>query len=275
MTNRNYANQNLENSSFKGQDLAGADFSGSDLRGCDFSKASLIGATFEGCEMGQSLRQHNSLIIAAIIGPIVLVGFSVIAVQVSNVLFRDLPTQVTNFFWAALPFLALIAELFLRDSITVLFPAVATFLSIGAIASLFAVMVTLTVGLAGVSLSSVGDGGAAQGLFLLVLMVISAFITFRIFNWVLQAIQSYPGTSFRKADLTNADFSRARVQNTDFSLALLTGACIFNWSMNGHTQLTTAQCDYLYLEPEQQNRRPSDRKFQAGELDRLLTQFTQ
>lgn len=103
----------------------------------------------------------------------------------------------------------------------------------------------------------------------------SALITFRIFNWVVQAIQSHPGTSFRKADLTNANFSRARVGNTDFSLALFTGDCIFNWSMNRHTQLTTARCDYLYLEPEQQNRRPRDRTFQAGELDRLLTQFIQ
>ncbi|MBM0740584.1 pentapeptide repeat-containing protein [Phormidium sp. CLA17] len=273
MTNQNYANQSLQNSSFKGQNLDGADFSRSNLRGCDFTRASLVGATFEGCEMGQSLRQRNSLVIAAVMGPIVLVGFSAIAVHVSDVLFRDHSNPIVNFFLGALPILAFIAHFFLQDKIVFHFPTVVNFLSIIATAGFFAVMVTFTIGLLIVSLFSLSDGSSAQGLLLLLIMVIFAIITFHIFQWLLQSIQSSPGTSFRKANLTNANFSHAKVQNTDFSLALLTGVCIFDWSMNEHTQLTTTQCEYLYLEPEQHNRRPSDRGFRAGELNCLLTQF--
>jgi hypothetical protein len=47
---------------------------------------------------------------------------------------------------------------------------VANFFRIAAISGLFTVMVTFTVGLFFVSLSSFGDGGGAQGLFLLLVM---------------------------------------------------------------------------------------------------------
>jgi hypothetical protein len=273
MTNLNYANLNLQNCSFKGQDLASADFSGSDLRGCNFTGATLIGATFEGVKTGQSRRQVNTLVAAAIVGPIVLVGFSAIAAQVSVVLFSDRSNKILNFFLGGLPVLALVFGSFIRDRIASRFPQVTSFLANTAIAVLFAVMVTLTVGLAIVSISGFGDGAVAQGFFLLLLMVISAIVTFRILKWLIQAIQSNPGTYFRKANLTDANFSHSVVQNTDFSFAVLTGACIFDWAIKPHTQFTNVHCEYLYLEPAHQKRRPAEGNFQLGELERLLTQF--
>ncbi|MEH2076940.1 MAG: pentapeptide repeat-containing protein [Nostoc sp.] len=100
------------------------------------------------------------------------------------------------------------------------------------------------------------------------------YVTFRIFKWLIQSIQSNPGTSFRKANLTDADFSHAEVQNTDFSLAVLTGACIFNWIIKHHNQLTNVYCKYVYLEPAQQNRQPTEGNFQPGELEQVLIRFT-
>lgn len=274
MSNLNYANRNLQNCSFKGQDLAGADFSGSDLRGCNFTGANLIGATFKGSKMGQSRRQVYILLAAAIVGSVVLVCFSIIAAQVSIGLFGDRSNKMLNFFFGALPVLALVIESFFRDSIALHFPQVTTFLGLAAITVLFAVMITLTVGLAIASLSSFGDGTVAQGFFFLLLMVVSAIVTFRILKWLIQSIQSDPGTSFRKANLSNADFSHSEVQNTDFSLAILTGICIFDWIIKSYTQFKNVYCEYLYLEPAHQNRQPAEGSFQSGELERLLTQFT-
>ena len=271
MTKLNYANLNLQNCSFKGQDLAGADFSGSDLRGCNFTGATLIGATFEGVKTGQSRRQVNILVAAAIVGPIVLVGFSAIAVQAVVVLLGDRFSKVLNFFFGALAILASVLGSFMRDRVAFHFPQLATLLSIAAIAVLLAIMVMLTAGLVIASLFSFGDGAVAQGFFLLLLMAVSAIVTFRILKWLLQAIQSNPGTSFRKANLTDANFSHSVVQNTDFSFAVLTGVCIFDWEIKLHTQFTNVHCEYLYLEPAHQNRRPPEGNFQPGELERLLS----
>ncbi|MFN6486228.1 MULTISPECIES: pentapeptide repeat-containing protein [unclassified Nostoc] len=273
MANLNYTNQNLQNCSFKGQDLAGADFSGSDLRGCNFTGATLIGANFQNIKTGQSYRQVNILVAATIVCPVLLIGFSTIAVQVSTILFSDRSDKIFNFFFGAMPLLALIFEIFIQDSITSNFPQVTAFLGIGAITILFAVMVSFTVGLAIVSTSGFSDGSSGQGFFLLLLMVIFAIVTFRIFKWLIQSIQSNPGTSFKKANLTDADFSHSEVQNTDFSLAVLTGACVFDWAIKPHTQLTNVYCKYLYLEAAYQNRQPAKGDFQPGELERVLTRF--
>lgn len=274
MSNLNYANRNLQNFSFKGQDLAGADFSGSDLRGCNFTGANLIGATFKGSKTGQSRRQVYILLTAAIVGSVVLVGFSIIVAQVSIGLFSDRSNKMLNFFLSALPVLVLVLEIFFRDSIALHFPQVTVFLGIVAITVLFAVMMMLTVGLAIASFSSFSDGTIAQGFFLLLVMAVSAIVTFRILKWLIESIQSGPGTSFRKANLSNADFSHSEVQNTDFSLATLTGVCLFDWIIKPHTQFMKVYCEYLYLEPAHQNRQPAEGSFKPGELERLLTQFT-
>ncbi len=250
--------------------MSGADFSGSDLRGCNFTGATLIGTKFQQVKTGQSSRQVNMLIAGTIASPVVLFGSSIIFVHILSVFLSD---RAMNFLFGALPVLAFLAEIFLRDSITFHFTQATNFFSIGAIATLFTVMLTLTVGLAFVSFSGFGDGSGAQGFFFLLMTIVSAIVTYRIFKWLIQSIQSYPGTSFKKANLTNANFSYSEVENTDFSLAVLTGVCIFKWVIKPHTQFTNVYCKYLYLEPAQQNRQPAEGNFQLDELEQVLTQF--
>jgi uncharacterized protein YjbI with pentapeptide repeats len=277
MSNLNYANRNLQNCSFKGQELAGADFSGSDLRGCNFTGANLIGASFKGSQTGQSRRQVYILVATAIMGSVVLVGFSMIAAQVSIGLFGDGSNKMLNFFLRALLILALIFGNLFRDSITLHFPQVTIFGTIAGITVLFVLfvaMIALTAVLAIASLSSFGDGTVAPGFFFLLVMVISALLTFRILQWLIESIQSEPGTSFKKANLSHTDFSHSEVQNTDFSLAILTGICIFDWTIKSHTQFTNVYCEYLYREPAHQHRQPAEGSFQPGELERLLAKFT-
>ncbi|BAY09911.1 pentapeptide repeat-containing protein [Calothrix sp. NIES-2098] len=270
MTNLNYSNQILRDRSFKGQDLSGADFSGSDLRGCNFTGATLIGANFQYARTGQSDRQVRMLVASTIISPVVLCGCVALFVYLSSLFLSD---RAFNFLVGALPVLGFLAEIFLRDSIAFNFPQTTTFFGIGAIAILFAVMVALTVGLALIGFSGFDNGSGAQGFFFLIMAVVSAIVTFRIFQWTIQSIKSHPGTSFRKANLTDTDFSYSELENTDFSLAVLTGACLFNWVIKSHNEFTNVSCKYLYLEPEQQNRQPPEGNFHADELARVLTQF--
>ncbi|HEY9653837.1 MAG TPA: pentapeptide repeat-containing protein, partial [Coleofasciculaceae cyanobacterium] len=166
MSNLNYANQNLQNCSFKGQDLAGADFSGSDLRGCNFTGANLIGASFKGSKTGQSRRQVYILIAAAIMGSVVLIGFSAIAAQLSINLFDDRSNKILKFFIKALFLLAVLLESLFRESIALHFPQITAFWTIVGMTALFVLfvaMIALTAVLAIASLSSFSDGTVAPG----------------------------------------------------------------------------------------------------------------
>ncbi|HEY9726665.1 MAG TPA: pentapeptide repeat-containing protein [Chroococcales cyanobacterium] len=274
MIHQSYASQILQNRSFKGLDLTGADFSGSDLRGCDFTGATLVGVNFAGVRTGQSRRQVNTLIAIAIVAPVGMIGLSILAAQIPVALFGDRFYQSLNFLSGGLPLLALLFEILFRDSITLRFPKTTNWMGVAGVSTLFQVMVALTIALVFVSLSNFGDGSGVQGLFLLVLAGICAIVTCRIFQWIRQSIQSSCGTSFRKANLTDANLSHAVVQNTDFCFAVLTGACIFEWRIQHSTEFANVYCEYLYLEPGQQNRYPAEGKFRQGEVEAYLMKFT-
>ncbi|MGI0487126.1 pentapeptide repeat-containing protein [Pantanalinema rosaneae CENA516] len=270
MTHQNYANQNLQNCSFKRWDLTGADFHGADLRGCDFSGATLIGANLTGVKTGQSQRQINRLIVTTVLAPATIVGLSVFVVQLPVMLFGDRGYQGFNSLLGGLPLLLFLAEILFRDRISQHFPQTTQWLGVVGVAILFQIMVVFTLFLAIVGLLSFGDGSGLQGLFLLVLTVVSAMMTQRIYQWVITSVRSSLGTFFRKANLTDANLSQAIVQNTDFCFATFTGACIFDWIVQRHTQFTHLNCEYLYLESDYQKRLPTEGKFLPGEVETYL-----
>jgi uncharacterized protein YjbI with pentapeptide repeats len=269
MTILKYSNQNLQNRSFKGQQLAGADFSGSDLRGCNFTGANLIGANFQQVKAGQSQRQVNVLVIAAIVSPIILCGSCIILVEIFTTLLSE---PALNFLFGVLPLLVFLAEIFLRDSIIVYFPKLSNLLGIGAIATLFLAMTLLSFWFVMIGFSSLSDS-PFQGCFFLILMFISVIISFRLLQWLRQSIQSHPGTSFRKANLIDTNFSNSLVQNTDFSFATLTGVCVFAWKLPTHNKFINIDCKYLYLKPEQQERQPIEGNLRLAELAQILIQL--
>ena len=143
-------------------------------------------------------------------------------------------------------------------------------MGIVSIAGLFQIMMVFTILLVILSFSNLGDGSAVQGLFLLVLAGICGLVTRRIFKWVIDSIYSSCGTSFRKANLTNANLSQAVINNTDFCFAILTGACISEWIIQRHTQFVNVNCEYLYLEPAYQKRLPAEGKFLQGDVEVFL-----
>jgi hypothetical protein len=270
MNHPHNADKILQNRPFKGLDLTGADFSGSDLRGCDFTGATLVGANFTGVKTGLSRRQMNRLVLAAVIAPLGLVGLCVGAVQISTIVLGDRFYQGFDFLLKGLPLLLLFLQIVFGDSVALNFPKTTNLMGIAGISTLFQVMVAFTIFLVIIGISTFGSSGS-QGLFLLALAGISTLITRRVFKWVSQSIYSSCGTCFRKANLTDANFSQAVIQNTDFCFAVLTGACIFKWMIQRHTQFAHVDCKYLYLEPAYQKRYPAEGKLLPGESEAYLT----
>ncbi len=80
------------------------------------------------------------------------------------------------------------------------------------------------------------------------------------------------GADLSRADLAGANFRRTQAQATNFTGANFTGACIEDWNINSQTKLDDVECDYIYLEYPDQERRPSDpnRNFEPGEFTKLF-----
>ncbi len=86
-----------------------------------------------------------------------------------------------------------------------------------------------------------------------------------------------------RANLSGADLQLANLQNcilvqtdltgTNLADANLTGACIENWNINGRTNFTEIQCDYIYRKLDDTgkpiDRYPLDRNFEPGEFASL------
>ncbi|BBC24569.1 pentapeptide repeat-containing protein [Pseudanabaena sp. ABRG5-3] len=265
-----YKDQNLQNQSFVGQDLTGADFSGADLRGCDFTRATLIGANFERSTTGQTPQQINNAILSVIIGMIVMIVIIVILsfliVTIDNLLFSwfgEIYRKIASILSSVFLFLLYFFQSVIMDG----FPKISNFLGNAVIAGLTTIMLLLTLGFIGISFS----GGSGSILFLIA-AVISGMVTSKLFTWLMEAIKGGIGTSFKKANLTGANFSHALIYNTDFSFALLTGICIEGWLVDSLTIFTKSQCEYLYWQ-SQQERYPQTGKFQDHEWEKFLQKF--
>nr|WP_290221322.1 pentapeptide repeat-containing protein [Trichocoleus desertorum] len=84
------------------------------------------------------------------------------------------------------------------------------------------------------------------------------------------------GANFTNADLSESILLLARAVYTNFEGAILTGACIQDWSISEGTILSNVSCDYIYhrlgLTEQLEERRPSDpdKKFKPGEFTKLF-----
>ena len=76
--------------------------------------------------------------------------------------------------------------------------------------------------------------------------------------------------TLERAWLERANLTKTQALNTNFHQANLTGACLEDWSINSATQLEDANCDYVYLLSNQQERRPSSGNFAPGEFTKLF-----
>ncbi|MGJ3252156.1 MAG: pentapeptide repeat-containing protein, partial [Elainellaceae cyanobacterium] len=81
-------------------------------------------------------------------------------------------------------------------------------------------------------------------------------------------------TQLARADLTDANLARTQNFGTNFQGAVLTGACIADWNINSTTILDDVVCEYVYLQDNQQDRRPHNpnKTFALGEFTKRFQQ---
>jgi uncharacterized protein YjbI with pentapeptide repeats len=192
--NLNFSNQDLRNRSFKGLDLAGADFSGSDIRGCNFTEAILRGANFQAVRSGESRRRVGTLIARA--------GGVAIAVTIAG--------AFVGFVGGAE---AGSAALTATAAVAIAITKVEAGIVAGAIAGAAAV-----IGCNGIIAFLGGD--SLKGILLFLASGIIFGLATIVFFQTIAEVESLSKTCFKGADLTNANFDEAMIEDTDFSGAI-------------------------------------------------------
>ena len=195
---RNFQGVNLRGQSFKGQNLSGADFREADIRSTNFTGANLREANFSGARCGLKRRwaillMMLSWLLAGIAGLLILIKGVLMSLIFDN---PGLDNQIAG--WGSVIGL-------------VIFWVVVMGLGIGAVAAAGTGAVVLAVVLAGVVvLVYMGwrgiKGEEGEGWGRSVAIMGSGLV----------------GTSFRGADLTEANFSSAQLKSTDLRKAILT-----------------------------------------------------
>lgn len=72
------------------------------------------------------------------------------------------------------------------------------------------------------------------------------------------------------ANLSRANLHRTKALHSNLYKAILTGACLQDWHTNSATNLEDVICDYIYLQVDQQERRPIQGNFAPGEFTNLF-----
>jgi len=71
-------------------------------------------------------------------------------------------------------------------------------------------------------------------------------------------------------NLKEVNLQRTKALDTNFHKAIFTGACLEDWHTNSATNLENVICDYIYIQTEQQERRPHKGNFTPGEFTKLF-----
>lgn len=78
------------------------------------------------------------------------------------------------------------------------------------------------------------------------------------------------GATLQGACLEGANLTKTQALGTNFDGAKLTGACLESWNIDSTTQLNGAICDYVYLQNDSQERRPSSGEFAPEDFAKLF-----
>lgn len=242
-----YSGQNLRGRSFKGQNLTGANFSKADIRGANFTNAILKDADFRGGKAGLQRRWTIGLLIASWLLSGISGFLSILVGALVALIFNIKSTQNVIIGIVSLIVILVFFIITIRKSLTAGLAAVAfagafafavalarAFAFAVAGAGAFAGAVTFAVAGAGAFAVAGAFAGAGAGAtafaFAGAFTLFSAYIGWRSLTgdekdaWIRSfalAFAATGGTSFRNADLTDADFTGATLKNTDFRKANL------------------------------------------------------
>ena len=243
---RNFHRVNLRGQSFKGENLAGADFRGANIHGTNFTEANLTGANFQEARAGLQRRWLIvqllfSLVLAVIAGFCSLFAGALVALIFDS---GNLDNQIAG--WVSLAILVVFYLVLFRQGLNAAFITLAVAFAVaGAVAGSVAFAVTGAVpgSVAGSVTGAVTGAVAFIVAFTVpfavafafavagVLIILSAYITWQamkgnkkytFIKTLAVALAATGGTSFRQANLTEADFHQAILKNTDFRQAIIT-----------------------------------------------------
>ncbi|MFP4121755.1 MAG: pentapeptide repeat-containing protein [Coleofasciculus sp.] len=240
---RDFRRISLRGQSFKGKNLSGADFSEADIRGADFTNAYLKDAKFCGAKAGLQRRWATSLVI----GLWILSGLSgIYALFFGTVAAYMFDRGIVLIITACVAFITF-AVSWLVDIRKGLVLGFGTFAGVFAVVG--ALVRAVAIAFIGIFILIGGGGfifaviGAFTGFFtgsltlsltvavVVTVTMVSCYIRWltlaedKEFDWIWSFAITFAatgGTSFRHADLTNADFCCATLKSTDFRGANLT-----------------------------------------------------
>jgi uncharacterized protein YjbI with pentapeptide repeats/predicted transcriptional regulator len=83
---------------------------------------------------------------------------------------------------------------------------------------------------------------------------------------------TFIGANFNSANFKDSSLESFQAPGADFSFADLTGTHVINWNISNETNLDNVICDYVYLQGDCSDRRPSDPDtiFAPGEFAQLF-----
>ncbi len=245
---QDYSGQKLRGRSFKGQNLEGVNFSGADIRSADFTSANLRNANFNHATAGLQKRWAIFLVGVSWLLSGVSGFFSTLAGALIASIFNTsgLENQVAG--WTSLIVIIVLFIVILRqglNSALALAVALAVALAIaftvafaGALAVALVVALALAVAFAVTGALALAVAfavaGAGAGAGALAGVLLSAYIAWKamkgdekyaIIRNIAVAFAALGGTSFRNANLTDANFTAATLKSTDFRKANLTRTC--------------------------------------------------
>ncbi len=262
---QDFSNKNLQGHSFKGQNLTGCDFSSADIRGADFTNAFLRGANFSDANAGLQLHWTIYLVIFSFLLAAVSGLTSAIASAWINYVLINVPTVIiliilgVSFIstvrkglqaaiWtvtvAAIVAVALtvigtttlpVAVSVPGAAVLVVSSTVLAALAVAVAAAVYGVYtgaVTLIVALVVTLVYTEVKVGVIAGAFVLLGGYIGWQASvgdpkFIFIKKIAIAFAASGGTSFRGADLTDANFRQAKLNQTDFTTANLTRTYFF------------------------------------------------
>ncbi|NQE35553.1 hypothetical protein E5S67_03288 [Microcoleus sp. IPMA8] len=217
---QDFSHQNLRGRNFKGQDLTGANFMGADIRGADFTNAILIEADFTRAKAGLQRRRTIFLVTISLFLSLISGLMSALAGFWVAVFFTpDNIKQYTIF--PGVVVLIVVAIFF----IATIRQGIGTAAGAVVVAGAVAVVVAVAVAVAGAA----AGAGAVAGLGIYIAWRALAGDEKHAFvRKIAIAFATTGGTSFRNADLTDANFTKATLKSTDFRTANLTRTCFRN-----------------------------------------------
>ncbi|MBD2438182.1 pentapeptide repeat-containing protein [Nostoc sp. FACHB-110] len=272
--NLDFSEKNLQGRNFQGQDLAGANFSYADIRGANFTNANLKGANFSHAQAGLQRSWAFFLVfVSCLVAGLAGFFWAFNGYLVSQIFNgSSLHNQISG--WTALIAIISFAAIINRYGIEAktlmkaisiagviagaltLVGAFASSVAIGfavagavafAIAGGFGIAVEFAVAFVGTFAIAGANSFLFAGVFAGLFATAGTLFSLDMARKAMKGSQKYSlirhlaivfaamgGTSFRSADLTDADFTAAMLKSTDFRNAILTNTIWHNAKMLDH-----------------------------------------